>query len=405
MLQKAYQYSSIISIILIIFFFTNSVGATISTIRFAETQDAFGNDYDDGYYYPKWQRTLGVVILVGLLLLVARAIVRAIEPEPQVPVTPPPPTYKDERKFQRYETDKKVTTTFKPSVEYRAAKEGKYLFLLHLDKIEHVTTYRKEIWLEQTYKVYHDGKKELITQKKVIGDIIPVGKDRKVMAFPNAQFEVVTDTDLLKVGIVPKTDEYGNVQVALYSAKPFLEIEGTRSKNYGLTTKTQFLTEEKFRDYQIVPVEFRQQDAVVREEIGCYSLENSVKDFIDSAINTKITSVRFTVEDIDSHAPISNPSIKIDGMPPAEEELLAPYFTGEYNAYATQFVKDYLRGTHKATTYESVMLYYPFGYVIEVVHPKYHFWKKKVYIDGSKNEYIIRMSELGTKIRGEITTR
>ena len=318
---------------------------------------------------------------------------------------PPPPTYKDKRKFLRYETDEKTTTAFKISIKDKAVEEGRYVFLLHLDKIEDINTYRREIWAKQKLKVYHDGKKELVSQEEMIGDITPLEKERNVIPTPNAQLEVATDTTLLKVGIIPRTDENGDAQIPLYSAKPFIEIEGTRTRDYGLTSKTQFLSEEKFRDYQTVPVRFGYKDSSVREEINCYSLERSIKDFINSVINTKITSVRFTAEDIDSHASISNPSIKIEGTPPSEEELLALYFTGEYNAYATQFVKDYLRGTHEATTYESVTLYYPFSYVLGVIHPRYHFWKKKVYIDGSKNEYIIRMSELGTKIRGEIITR
>lgn len=336
------------------------------------------------------------LVIVGLFILLSR------RPPPK---PPPPPTYKTERKFLRYDTDKTTSTSFNISIQDIATQEGRSVFLVHLDKITETIPYKKEIWVRQRFKVYHDGTRELVSETEETGDTIRLEKETKIAALPNAEIDVTTNANLLKVGIVPRTNENGNAQIPFYSAKPFLEIEGTRAKDYGLTPKTQFLSEEKFRDYQTVPVRFSYKDSSIRKEISCYSLEKSIKDFIDSAINTKITSVRFAVEDIDSHAPISNPSIKIDGMPPAEEELLAPYFTGEYNAYATQFVKDYLRGTHEATTYESVMLYYPFSYVLEVIHPRYHFWKKKVYIDGSKNEYIIRMSELGTKIRGEITTR
>lgn len=326
-------------------------------------------------------------------------------PKPPPPAEPPPPTYKTERKFLRYDTDKTTSTSFNISIRDKTLQDGRCIFTVHLDEIVEIISYKKEIWVEQKLKVYHDGRKQVVSERLVTKDTVPRRMEREVTAFPIQEINVRINTNLLKVGIVPRTDGNGDAQIPIYSAKPFVEIEGTRTKDYGLTPKTEFLSEEKFRDYQKVPVQLSYKDNSVRGEITCYSLERSIKDFIDSAINTKITSVRFAVEDIDSHAPISNPTIKIEGMPPAEEELLAPYFTGEYNAYATQFVKDYLRGIHEATTYESVMLYYPFSYVLEVIHPRYHFWKKKVYIDGSKNEYIIRMSELGTKIRGEITTR
>ncbi|GAJ02337.1 unnamed protein product, partial [marine sediment metagenome] len=284
--------------------------------------------------------------------------------------------------FLGYEEDRRITgSSFQLSVTNKEMKEGKAIFSIHLDRTEEIIVYKKEMQLVRKFKVWHANGKETsrelvkISTEENTGKSPTVTKERgETVAATDVQIEVLTDMNLLKPGITPRTDINGNTQIPVYSAKPFLEIEGTRSEDYGLTPNTAFLSKEKFRDYQKVSVTFRYKNTRVSEEINCYSLEKSVKDFIGSAINTNIKSVQFVVEDIDSHAPISNPNIKIGGMPPTEEELLAPYFTEEYNAYATKFVKSYLRESHEMTSYGTVVLYYPFSYVVEVVHPDYYFW-------------------------------
>lgn len=400
MLNKIYKHSSIISIIVIVLLLFNWTAPVFSLplvslggSELAASQEPWYEPFVTGFAIG------AIVFLVALLVRIffnlGKSIVSLAQPRFL--------RYETEGEFLRYEEERKITdSSFTLSIQKKATEQGKHVFSIHLDKIEEITVYRKEIYLNQRFKVYSDAKKQLVEEQEVVENIEPISTKKEVSAVSGVQVEVLTDMNLLKPGIVPKTDENGNTQIPIYSAKPFLEIEGTRNKNYGLTLNTQFLSQERFKDYQKISVTFRYKDARITEEINCYSLENSVKDFIDSAINTNIKLVRFIVEDTDSHISISNPNIKIQGTPPTEEELLAPYFTEEYNAYATKFVKSYLRGSHEMTSYGTAMLYYPFSYVVEVVHPKYHFWEKKIYIDGSKDEYIIRMSELGTKIRTEL---
>jgi len=280
---KIYKYSSIISIIVIISLLFNFASPALCQT------ETYGKLYMEDVEASRatGRIIIGTVLLIGIIWL----LVKIFEPPPPpvLPPPPPPPTYKDERKFLRYETDEKTNTAFKISIKDTTLAEGKCLFLIHLDNVEHITTYKKEIWAKQTFKVYHDGKKELVSQEEMIGDITPLEEKRNFIPMSNAQLEVLTDTNLLKAGIVPRTDENGDAQIPLYSAKPFVEIEGTRTKHYGLTSKTQFLSEEKFRDYQTVPVEFRYKYTSVREEINCYSLQRSIKDWSDPLKLDKMT--------------------------------------------------------------------------------------------------------------------
>ena len=414
-MKKIFKYLRIISIIVIFSLLFNWSLPALSA------STPLPNDFRIEYNDPDYKYASGPIPIEtmltygGILLVIFLVYLQLIRPAPKKPKSPerkPITTtdFKYEREFLGYEYDRRITgSSFQLSVTNKTTKEGKAIFSVHLDQTKEITEYKKEMQLVRKFKVWHtDGKetsRELVkvSTEENTGKPPTVRKEKgETVPATDVQIEVLTDMNLLKPGIAPKTDVNGNTQIPIYSAKPFLEIEGTRSEDYGLTPNTAFLSKEKFRDYQKALVTFRYKDTRVTEEINCYSLEKSVKDFIGSAINTNISSVRFVVEDIDSHAPISNPNMKIEGTPPIEEELLAPYFTEEYNAYATKFVKSYLRESHEMTSYGTVVLYYPFSYVVEVVHPDYYFWEKKIYIDGSKDEYIIRISELGTKIRTEL---
>lgn len=401
MLSKMHKHLSIIGVMVVMVMVLNETGLAFS---FAGKPRELSENISSFRLSEKDGNILGAGVYLYFLILLLVRIWPALFPEPP----PPRRTYslETERKFLRYETheaDEIIATSSKIGISDRLLEEGRYTLVVHLDRVESVRLYGDELWEERLFRVYHDdGSRELKSKKEVKGETIVMGKKEKLSPLSNAQIRVTMNADLLKAGIVVKTDEYGNVHVPLYSAKPFLEIEGTRTRNYGLALKTKFLSQEKFRDYQSISVNLSYKDTTVIERIKCYSLERSVKEFIDSEINSNISPVRFVVEDIESHAPVYNPTIKIKGTPPTKGELLGSYFSGEYNTYATKFVENYLRGTREVKLDGAMTLYRPFSYIVQVDHPKYRPWKKKIYVDGSKTEYIIRLRKLGMKTRGEI---
>lgn len=141
------------------------------------------------------------------------------------------------------------------------------------------------------------------------------------------------------------------------------------------------------------------------KQIKTDEIYDILKSFIDKEINSKIKPIEITVQEKNSHMELPDVKLEMILQAPAKKDLADDYFTGELLNWAVAQIKNYKTGKFSQYTDRQGKIrfnvYIPSKFRFETKHIKFHAFEKSTTFNKDNLTKILRLIDIGTKIRIE----
>ena len=205
--------------------------------------------------------------------------------------------------------------------------------------------------------------------------------------YPNLKFYLERNADREKIDI---TIEPANPDVK-FSFVPFSQF-GFSPKNYQLPGDDLSIGSVYFYFYDNNNLVLRYQYQYL-----FYDVKDAVRGFVEQYFASRLKTITFDVEDIDTHYPLQNANVHINGRPPSPLRLLLKHFTSlTLLDYSLSLVPDYVKDTSANLTTlsgTSFLLYSPESYSVKISHPDYYYFTEQIKVDPNVEGYRVRLSK------------